>query len=142
VSNSRFCYEKLDLGKGLANDSAITVRVTPYGHVLSEQDASKSTLDKLRDLPLVGDVRGTGFFYGIELAKDKEAKTSFTAEESERILKGYVSTTLFDNGLYCRADDRAEPVVQLAPPLICEQAHFDEMEQIIRHALEGAWKLI
>ena len=73
---------------------------------------------------------------------DKETKTSFTAEESERILKGYVSTTLFDNGLYCRADDRAEPVVQLSPPLICDQSHFDEMEQIIRHALEGAWKLI
>ncbi|NKE61393.1 aspartate aminotransferase family protein [Lentzea sp. PSKA42] len=113
-----------------------------YQHVLSEQDAFKSTLDKLRDLPIVGDVRGTGFFYGIELVKDKDAKTSFTAEESERILKGYVSTTLFDNGLYCRADDRAEPVVQLSPPLICEQAQFDEMEQIIRHALEGAWKLI
>jgi adenosylmethionine-8-amino-7-oxononanoate aminotransferase len=113
-----------------------------YEHVLSNEDAFRSTLDKLRDLPIVGDVRGTGFFYGIELVKDKAAKTSFTAEESERILKGYVSTTLFDSGLYCRADDRAEPVVQLAPPLICEQAHFDEMEQIIRHALEGAWKLI
>ena len=113
-----------------------------YGHVRSEQDAFKSTLDKLLDLPIVGDVRGAGFFYGIELVKDKATRTTFTAEESERILKGHVSTTLFDSGLYCRADDRAEPVIQLSPPLICDQSHFDEMEQIIRHTLEGAWKLV
>ncbi|WP_236795532.1 aspartate aminotransferase family protein [Amycolatopsis sp. GM8] len=113
-----------------------------YEHVLANQENLRSTLDKLRDLPIVGDVRGGGFFYGIELVKDKATKETFTAEESERVLKGHVSSALFDGGLYCRADDRAEPVVQLAPPLICGQAEFDEMEQILRGALEGAAKLL
>jgi adenosylmethionine-8-amino-7-oxononanoate aminotransferase len=113
-----------------------------YQHVLSNEDAFKSTLDKLLDLPIVGDVRGAGFFYGIELVKDKSTKETFTAEESERILRGYVSKALWDSGLYCRADDRGEPVVQLSPPLICDQSHFDEMEQILRGALDKAWTLL
>ena len=45
-------------------------------------------------------------------------------------------------GLYCRADDRGDPVVQLAPPLICDQSHFDEMEQILRAVLTEAWRRI
>jgi adenosylmethionine-8-amino-7-oxononanoate aminotransferase len=113
-----------------------------YDHVLANENAFRSTLDKLRDLPIVGDVRGAGFFYGIELVKDKATKLTFTAEESERVLRGYLSSALFDNGLYCRADDRAEPVVQLSPPLICDQSHFDEMEQILRVSLEKAWQLL
>ncbi|WP_116051285.1 aspartate aminotransferase family protein [Amycolatopsis palatopharyngis] len=110
-----------------------------YGHVLANEQAFRSTLDKLTDLPIVGDVRGAGFFYGIELVKDKVTKESFTAEESERVLRGRVSQSLFDNGLYCRADDRGEPVIQLSPPLICEQSHFDEIEQILRTALTDGW---
>ena len=113
-----------------------------YQHVLDNEGAFKSTLDKLYDLPIVGDVRGAGFFYGIELVKDKNTKESFTAEESERILRGYVSSALWEAGLYCRADDRGEPVVQLSPPLICGQAQFDEMEQILRGVLEKAWTML
>ncbi|WP_132122802.1 aspartate aminotransferase family protein [Actinocrispum wychmicini] len=113
-----------------------------YDHVLSNEDAFKSTLDKLYDLPIVGDVRGAGFFYGIELVKDKETRETFTAEESERVLRGYLSTALFENGLYCRADDRAEPVIQFSPPLICGQDQFDEIEQTLRKVLTHAWDLL
>ncbi|MFB4320494.1 aspartate aminotransferase family protein [Actinomadura sp. 21ATH] len=113
-----------------------------YEHVRDTEDAFRATLDRLTDLPIVGDVRGGGFFYGIELVKDKTTKRTFTAEESERILRGHVSARLFESGLYCRADDRAEPVVQLSPPLICDQAHFDEMEQILRDALTSAGRLL
>ena len=70
------------------------------------------------DLPIVGDVRGDGYFYGIELVKDKETRETFDDDESERLLRGFLSKALFDAGLYCRADDRGDPVVQLAPPLI------------------------
>lgn len=111
-------------------------------HVRRNESVFKSTLDRLRDLPIVGDVRGAGFFYGIELVKDKETRETFTPEESERILRGHVSAALFDSGLYCRADDRAEPVIQLAPPLICDRPQFDEMEQILRDALTSAWSLL
>jgi adenosylmethionine-8-amino-7-oxononanoate aminotransferase len=110
-----------------------------YEHVLSNEAAFRSTLDKLTDLPIVGDVRGAGFFYGIELVKDKATKETFSAEESERVLRGYLSSALFDAGLYCRADDRAEPVIQFSPPLICGQDQFDEIEQILRKVLTQAW---
>ncbi len=111
-------------------------------HVLENEDAFRSTLEKLHDLPIVGDVRGDGYFYGIELVKDKATKETFDEDESERLLRGFLSRALFDAGLYCRADDRGDPVVQLAPPLVCDQEHFDEMEQILRHTLTEAQNLV
>lgn len=97
------------------------------------------TLEKLTDLPIVGDVRGDGYFFGIELVKDKATKETFDDDESERLLRGFLSKALFDAGLYCRADDRGDPVVQLAPPLTIGPAEFDEIEQILRGVLTEAW---
>ena len=91
-------------------------------HVKTDERAFRATLEKLLDLPIVGDVRGDGYFYGIELVKDKATKETFDDDESERLLRGFLSKALFDAGLYCRADDRGDPVVQLAPPLIIGQA--------------------
>jgi adenosylmethionine-8-amino-7-oxononanoate aminotransferase len=99
----------------------------------------RSALEKLTDLPIVGDVRGDGYFFGIELVKDKATKETFNAEESERLLRGFLSGALFDAGLYCRADDRGDPVIQLAPPLTCGPAEFDEIESILRGVLTEAW---
>ncbi len=112
------------------------------GNVRSNEDAFRSTLEKLTDLPIVGDVRGDGYFYGIELVKDKATRLTFDDDESERLLRGFLSHALFDAGLVCRADDRGDPVIQLSPPLICTQEHFDEMEQILRHVLTEAWTRI
>ncbi|MGH3413201.1 MAG: aspartate aminotransferase family protein [Marmoricola sp.] len=109
-------------------------------HVRDNEAAFRATLEQLLDLPIVGDVRGDGFFYGIELVKDKATKETFNDEECERLLRGFLSRTLFESGLYCRADDRGDPVVQLSPPLICDQSHFDEMEQILRSVLSEAMK--
>ena len=97
-------------------------------------------MEKLLDLDIVGDVRGDGFFYGIELVKDKATKETFNEDEAERLLRGFLSKALFDAGLYCRADDRGDPVIQLAPPLIVDQAEFDEIESILRSVLTEAWK--
>jgi adenosylmethionine-8-amino-7-oxononanoate aminotransferase len=107
-------------------------------HVRANEASFKNTLDKLTSLPIVGDVRGAGYFYGIELVKDKATKETFDHDESERLLKGFLSTALFDAGLYCRADDRGDPVVQLSPPLICDQSHFDEIGQILTDVLTEA----
>jgi adenosylmethionine-8-amino-7-oxononanoate aminotransferase len=107
-------------------------------HVLDTEDAFRSTIGRLTDLPIVGDVRGAGYFLAIELVKDKGTKETFDAAERERLLRGYLARALFDAGLYCRTDDRGDPVVQLAPPLICDQSHFDEMEQILRAVLSEA----
>ncbi|NHN54313.1 aspartate aminotransferase family protein [Calidifontibacter sp. DB0510] len=111
-------------------------------HVKEQGPAFRRTLEKLHDLPIVGDVRGEGFFYGIELVKDKETRETFNEDEAERMLRGFLSKALFDAGLYCRADDRGDPVVQLAPPLICGQAEFDEMEQKLRDVLTRAWDIL
>lgn len=111
-------------------------------HVLDNEAGFRATLEKLLDLPIVGDVRGDGYFYGIELVRDKTTKETFNEEESTRILKNFVSERLFSDGLYCRADDRGEPVIQLSPPLIVGQEQFTEMEQILRGALTDAWKLL
>lgn len=113
-----------------------------YQHVRDNEDLFRSTLEQLNDLPIVGEVRGAGFFWAVELVKDKHTRERFTDEESTRILRNHVSKELFAGGLYCRADDRAEPVIQFAPPLICGRTQFEEIEQIVRGALIGAWKLL
>jgi adenosylmethionine-8-amino-7-oxononanoate aminotransferase len=111
-------------------------------HVRDNADAFRSTLERLYDLPIVGDVRGAGYFYGIELVKDKTTRETFNAEESERLIRGFLSHALFEAGLYCRADDRGDPVIQLSPALTCTQEQFDEMEQVLRSVLTDAWKLL
>ena len=108
-------------------------------HVKEQSPVFRATLEKLLDLPIVGDVRGEGFFFGIELVKDKATKETFDDDECERLLRGFLSRALFDGGLYCRADDRGDPVVQLAPPLVAGPAEFTEIEQILRGALTEAW---
>jgi adenosylmethionine-8-amino-7-oxononanoate aminotransferase len=110
--------------------------------VREREGAFRASLESLRDIPIVGDVRGDGFFYGIELVKDQDTKESFDDDESERLLRGYLSGALFAEGLYCRADDRGDPVVQVAPPLICDQSHFDEMTHILRVVLEKGAGLV
>ncbi|MQA78814.1 MAG: aspartate aminotransferase family protein [Streptosporangiales bacterium] len=108
------------------------------GNVKANAAGFRAVLDDLRDLPIVGDVRGDGYFYGIELVKDKDTKETFDDDECERLLRGYLSSALFDAGLVCRADDRGDPVIQLAPPLTCTQEHFDEIAGILRTVLTEA----
>ena len=107
-------------------------------HVKEMAPAFRATLEKLHDLPIVGDVRGEGFFYGIELVKDKATKETFNDEECERLLRGFRTPALFEAGLYCRADDRGDPVVQLAPPLICGQREFDAIYDVLHSVLGEA----
>jgi len=112
------------------------------GNVRANEGSFRATLEKLNDLPIVGDIRGAGYFYGIEMVKDKVTRETFSDEESERLLRGFLSHALFDAGLVCRADDRGDPVIQLAPPLTCGQEHFDEIERILRAVLTEAWQRI
>jgi adenosylmethionine-8-amino-7-oxononanoate aminotransferase len=108
-------------------------------HVASTQDAFKAKLDELLDLPIVGDVRGTGFFYAVELVKDKDTKAGFDDEECETLLRQFLSPRLFERGLICRADDRGDPVVQISPPLVAGQDEFDSIVSILGDVLAEAW---
>jgi len=111
-------------------------------HVKTNAPIFRSTLEKLLELPIVGDVRGEGFFYGIELVKDKDTRETFNDDEAERLLRGFLTSALFEAGLYCRADDRGDPVVQLAPPLISGPAEFDAIYDILHRVLGEAGSLL
>ena len=108
-------------------------------HVNETQDDLKGKLSQLLDLPIVGDLRGTGFFYALELVKDKETRETFSDDESEWLLRGFLSGKLFDRGLICRADDRGDPVIQISPPLVAGEAEFDEIVGILGDVLSEAW---
>jgi adenosylmethionine-8-amino-7-oxononanoate aminotransferase len=108
-------------------------------HVAETQDTFRRTLEQLLDLPIVGDVRGTGFFYAVELVKDKDTRESFNHEECESLLRGFLSPALFERGLICRADDRGDPVIQISPPLVAGQQEFDQIVSILGDVLAEAW---
>jgi adenosylmethionine-8-amino-7-oxononanoate aminotransferase len=108
-------------------------------HVAETQDTFRQTLEQLLDLPIVGDVRGTGFFYAIELVKDKDTRETFNDEECETLLRGFLSPRLFERGLICRADDRGDPVIQISPPLVAGQQEFDQIVSILGDVLAEAW---
>jgi adenosylmethionine-8-amino-7-oxononanoate aminotransferase len=107
-------------------------------HVRAHEPEFRATLEALRDIPIVGDVRGAGYFQAIELVKDRLTKESFTHAESETLLRGFLSGELFRQGLICRADDRGDPVVQLSPPLIAGPEQFAEIGRILRSVLTEA----
>jgi len=106
--------------------------------VRENENMYRSTLEQLLELPIAGDLRGAGCFYALELVKDKETKEGFSDEESETLLRGFLSPQFFERGLICRSDDRGDPVVQISPPLIAGQAEFDEMTGIIGDVLTEA----
>jgi len=111
-------------------------------HVADTQDQFRTTLAQLLDLPIAGDLRGTGFFYALELVKDKDTRTSFDDDECETLLRGFLSPRLFERGLICRSDDRGDPVVQISPPRVAEQEEFDQLVSILGDVLGEAWDRI
>ena len=107
-------------------------------NVREHEGGFRAMLESLRDIEIVGDVRGAGYFHAIELVKDRETKATFDHEEAETLLRGFLSNELFRRGLICRADDRGDPVIQLSPPLIAGPEHFEEIEGVLRPVLEEA----
>jgi adenosylmethionine-8-amino-7-oxononanoate aminotransferase len=109
-------------------------------NVRENEPLLRASLEQLLDLPIVGDVRGAGYLFALELVKDKETRESFSDDESEWLLRGFLSTRLFERGLICRADDRGDPVVQISPPLVAGKQEFDEIVGILGEVLSEAWQ--
>jgi adenosylmethionine-8-amino-7-oxononanoate aminotransferase len=109
-------------------------------NVRDNGEAFRATLSQLLDLPIAGDLRGTGFFYALELVKDKETRQTFDDDECETLLRGFLSPRLFEKGLICRADDRGDPVIQISPPLIATQEEFDVITGTLGEVLSEAWQ--
>jgi len=107
-------------------------------HVLDHEAMFRKVLDDLSDIPIVGEVRGTGYFYAIELVKDRDTRALFSPQEADALLRGVLSNRLFELGLICRADDRGEPVIQLSPPLIAGPEEFGVIGDVLRQALTEA----
>jgi adenosylmethionine-8-amino-7-oxononanoate aminotransferase len=110
--------------------------------VVENEDAFRAALEQLLDLPIVGDLRGRGYFWALELVRDKETRAGFSDEESESLLRDFLSPRFFEKGLICRSDDRGDPVVQISPPLIAGQAEFDEIAGILGDVLAEAWQRV
>jgi adenosylmethionine-8-amino-7-oxononanoate aminotransferase len=109
-------------------------------HVRENEAALRDSLAQLLELPIVGDLRGVGYFWALELVKDKATRETFTDDESERLLRGFLSGRLFERGLICRADDRGDPVIQISPPLVAGPSEFAELTGILREVLAEAWE--
>lgn len=107
-------------------------------HVREHESEFRARLDSLLELPIVGDVRGCGFFYALELVKDSETRESFSDEECDELLRGFVSPQLFERGLICRSDDRGDPVVQISPPLVAGPEEFEFIVSTLRDVLAEA----
>jgi hypothetical protein len=118
----------------------ILEREDVLGNVRRNEPLMRAALDELRDIPIVGDIRGAGHFWAIELVKDQATKETFDGEEADWLLRQVLSEELIDAGLLCRLDDRGDPVVQLSPPLVCDMDLFHEMVDIVRVALRNAAK--
>ena len=111
-------------------------RTSPVGCWASRtSSAPRST--RLTDLPIVREVRGMGYFYGIELTKNG---TDFSDDECDWLIRGFLSNRLLELGLICRADDRGDPVIQLSPSLVAGPEEFDTISSTLHQVLLEAWK--
>jgi adenosylmethionine-8-amino-7-oxononanoate aminotransferase len=117
---------------------AIMKRERVLENVREHEAEFRSKLAGLLDLDIVGDLRGSGYFYALELVKDRETREGFTHEECETLLRGFLSPRLFERGLICRADDRGDPVIQISPPLVAGTTEIDEMVGVLGDVLTEA----
>jgi adenosylmethionine-8-amino-7-oxononanoate aminotransferase len=108
------------------------------GNVRRNEAIFDEVMEGLRDLPFVGDVRGCGYFRVIELVKDKATKQSFTDDECNWLLRDQLSPHIYNAGLICRADDRADPVLVLSPTLVCGEEELRFIGKVLADALNHA----
>ncbi|MCU1430198.1 MAG: adenosylmethionine-8-amino-7-oxononanoate aminotransferase, partial [Actinomycetia bacterium] len=108
-------------------------------HVQEHEEGFQQRLTGLMDdVPIVGDVRGAGYFWAIELVKDQATQARFSRAEAEQLLRGFVAPALYEHGLIARCDDRGDPVIQLAPTLVAGDAELDLITDILRRVLQEA----
>ena len=122
---------------------AIMEREDLIGRVQRQTSEFRARCQALVDEhPMVGDLRGDGYFWSLELVKDKETKETFTPEERDELIKGFLTPRARELGVYMRFDDRAETAAQFSPPLVAGRAEFEEMTSVLRQVLDEAWERI
>jgi adenosylmethionine-8-amino-7-oxononanoate aminotransferase len=131
-----FAGHPVSCAVALANLDVMAKEDLP-GRVLELEGEFRASLDTLTDLPIVREVRGMGYFYGIELTRNG---ADFSDAECEWLIRGFLSKRLLELGLICRADDRGDPVIQLSPSLVAGQDEFDAISSTLHQVLLEAWK--
>jgi adenosylmethionine-8-amino-7-oxononanoate aminotransferase len=122
---------------------AIMEREDLIGHVQRHTSEFKARCQQLvEEHPMVGDLRGEGYFWSLELVKDKETKATFTPAERDELIKGFLTPRARELGVYMRFDDRAETAAQFSPPLVAGPAEFEEMIGVLRQVLDEAWERV
>jgi adenosylmethionine-8-amino-7-oxononanoate aminotransferase len=129
-----FSGHPLSTAVAMAN-IGILERENVFEHVRRNEDALRATLERLCDLPVVKDVQGAGYLFSIGLIKDNVTQEQFSDSECEVLINHRLRWRLFEAGLHIRCGDHDKPYIHLAPPLICDQSHFTEIEQILRGVL-------
>jgi adenosylmethionine-8-amino-7-oxononanoate aminotransferase len=131
-----FAGHPVSCAVALANLDVMAKEDLP-GRVQALEADFRASLDTLTDLPIVREVRGMGYFYGIELTRNG---ADFSDKECEWLIRGFLSKRLLELGLICRADDRGDPVIQLSPSLVAGQDEFDTISSTLHQVLLEAWK--
>jgi adenosylmethionine-8-amino-7-oxononanoate aminotransferase len=108
-------------------------------NVRANEPFLRAGLEELRRVPIVGDVRGAGAFWSVELVKDRTTRQTWEEDEASWLLRDILTAQMDERGLLCRLDDRGDPVIQLSPPLVADRALLDSMISIVGAALEAAW---
>ncbi|WP_416963712.1 aminotransferase class III-fold pyridoxal phosphate-dependent enzyme [Streptomyces sp. Agncl-13] len=101
------------------------------------QDHLATRMNSLAALPIVGDVRGAGFFYACELVGDLD-DGGFSDTARATLVADLVPRRLREAGLLARVYNRAAPLVQIAPPLISDRHLLDRIADIIADTLDEA----
>jgi adenosylmethionine-8-amino-7-oxononanoate aminotransferase len=110
-------------------------------NVRTHQDRLAGSMAELEHLPIVGEVRGRGYFYAAELAPG-DADRPFCMEEREALIRDLIPRRLREAGLLARVYDRAQPLVQIAPPLVCTAAELDRIVGILAETLDEASRML
>jgi len=106
-------------------------RVAELSPYLSEK------LNKLKEIPIVGDVRGKGFLMGIEFVKDQKEKTPFPREMRvyENIQKTALEKGLIMIGGTRMLEGYLGDHIRVAPPFIVKKEEVDEIIRTLRESI-------
>jgi adenosylmethionine-8-amino-7-oxononanoate aminotransferase len=117
---------------------AIMEREDVIGNVRRTEDYFRARLDELLDHPLVGDVRGAGFHYSLELVTDKDARVWEGELSAAEFVGTKLAPALLDAGILCRAavDHEGTPLIQFSPPLIFSRENIDWLTEQVRAILD------
>ncbi len=111
-------------------------------HVRANEASMRAGFEKLVEAHnIVREVRGTGYFYALELMQDRANGIDLSEGDALSLQQGVLARMVRDAGLLIRPDDRGATMLVFSPPLVADQAVIDDMhhkaDQVLTRA--AAW---